>query len=104
MNCKKLEGKNIICMSKNELKDLFEVAGKGFLLEQVSKQGYTLDDFRDNRTKMLEFIKGIKLVQKKEDHEIFSVLFVFSDFYEKDCEIGFELKRGASLNVGLSSL
>ena len=91
-------------MSKNELKGLFELAGKKFLLEQISKQGYRLDDFRGNRAKMLEFIKSIKLVRNKEDHEIFSVLFVFSDFYEKDCEICFELKSGVSLDVEISSL
>lgn len=104
MNCKKLEGKNIICMSKNELKDLFEIAGKRFLLEQISKQGYTLDDFRDNKAKMLEFIKNIELVRNKEDHEIFSVLYVFSDFYEENCEICFELKSGISLDVEINSL
>ncbi len=104
MNCKKLEGKNIICMSKNELKDLFEIAGKRFLLEQISKQGYTLDDFRDDRAKMLEFIKSIELVQNKEDHEIFSVLYVFSDFYDKDSEICFELKSSVSLDVEINSL
>jgi hypothetical protein len=104
VDCKKLEGKNIICVSKNELKDLFEVAGKKFLLEQISKQGYALDDFRDNKAKMLEFVKNIELVRNKEDHEIFSVLYVFSDFYEKDCEICFELRRGVSLDLSINNL
>jgi len=104
VNCKKLEGKNILCMSRNELKDLFKITGRRILSEQISKQGYTLDDFRGNGAKMLEFTKKVELVRNKEDCEIFLVLYVFSNFYEKDCEICFELKNGVSLNIEINNL
>lgn len=94
MYTSKLKNKNIVCFKKEELQNIFSIAKKEKLLEEVKKQGLSLRDLQNDYRKMesLASVIADKTSSDTDDHEIFASIFMFVDFYELGSEICFELK------------
>ena len=86
--------KNIICFDKDELKKLFETPSRKILEEEIRKSGYSSEELMKDKTRMKEVVDRIKLLNDKEDIEIFAALFIYWKFYPKDPKICFLLKTG----------
>lgn len=91
----KLKNKNIVCFAKEELQNIFEIAKKTELSEEIIKQKTSLENLREDYGKMknLADIISAKTSNDRDDHEIFASIFVFVDFYEKGSGICFEVKN-----------
>jgi len=76
------------------LKNIFEVAQKTEFLNEIKKQGISLEDLKNDQNKMenLASIVSDRTSNSRDDHEIFASIFVVADFYESRSEICFELK------------
>lgn len=95
MNISKLKNKNIVCFQKEELQNIFELAKKSELLNEIEKAGVSLDDLRDNFIEIDNLTSTVsnRTSHNRDDHEIFASIFIFVDFYENGSEICFELKN-----------
>ena len=82
MNIYKLKNKNIVCFQKEELKNIFEVAQKTEFLNEIKKQGISLEDLKNDQNKMenLASIVSDRTSNSRDDHEIFASIFVVVDF------------------------
>ncbi len=88
---------NMVCFDQEDLKQLFETPTRKRLAEIISKSNIPSYVLLRDRKKMEEMIKGLKIINDKEDKEIFSVLYHFTKFYGTTCKICFLLKDGVSL-------
>ena len=87
----------MVCFDQEDLKKMFEAPTRRLLAEIVSKAGIPPNVLLQDREKMAEMIKGIKIVNDKEDKEIFSALYHFIKFYGETCKICFLLNDGINL-------
>lgn len=89
------EKEKILCFSKEELTQLFEISHKKRILEEMVKRGISFKDLRHNPSYMEIIADSIskKSSQDKDEHEIFASLFTFLKFYKKDSEVCFEVKE-----------
>jgi len=94
MNITKLSSKNIVCYTKDELKNIFEISKKIELVDEMEKQGISMQSLASDPNKMKTLAGNIseKTLKDTNDHEIFASVFVFVDFYGSGSEICFELK------------
>ncbi len=84
---------NTICFDSFDLKQLFETEGKGRLIREIKKSGYSTEDLLIDESKIHEIVNTVKLVKDKEDVEIFIALYSLFRFYPKESKICFLLKR-----------
>jgi hypothetical protein len=100
----------MICFDSKELKQIFEFIPRQQLVREILKSGYSGKELMNDKTKMEEVVDKVKLVNNKEEKEIFLALYSFSKFYSNECKICFLLNKGTnpknidSLNKLRSSL
>lgn len=81
-----------------ELRKLHKADSLNLMREIMDSKGWSLDSLRKDGAKMLEIVNLSKQKRNnKEDIEIFSALFFFSDFY-KNTKILFPLKSTTNIN------
>lgn len=85
---------NMICFDSEELKQIFAFSPKQQLAKEILKSGYSREELMSDRTKMEEIVDKVKLVNNKEDKEIFLALYSFSKFYSNKCKVCFLLNEG----------
>ncbi len=85
---------NMICFDKAELRAIFEAPSRKQLRETVLKDGHMPIELLLDETKMREIAEKIKIINDKEENEIFCALYVFPEFYKKESKICFLLKDG----------
>ncbi|MDP3985998.1 MAG: hypothetical protein Q8P77_01030 [Candidatus Veblenbacteria bacterium] len=95
MNAIKLQGGNFICLTKNEYLLLFKEQAYRQLVSEMAGRGYTLDDLRDSKEKMIEVSGAVSdMLEKNNDQsELFGAFYVFLNFYGGDSEVCLELKN-----------
>jgi hypothetical protein len=100
INYIKLKNKNIICFSKPELALLFKNAKIDESRQEMRRKGISYDDLRNDKCKILEIatIISSRAVEDKNEHEIFSALYIYLDFFGRDSKVCFELKN--NFNTG----
>jgi len=84
----------MICFDKDELKKLFETPSRKILEAEIQKSGYTSEELMRDKNKMKEVVDRVKLLNDKEDIEIFAALFIYWKFYPKNPKICFLLRNG----------
>lgn len=82
---------NMICFESEDLRSLFEASGRLRLLKEVNQSGYSIDELIESPTKREEISSKFRIIQDKEDLEIFHALYLYLDFYPK-AKICFVLK------------
>jgi len=87
---------NMVCFDNTDLKLLFETRGKSRLLKETIKKGYTADELLADEGKMHEIIDAVKLIEDKEDVELFMTLYILLEFYPGS-KICFSLKDGVNI-------
>lgn len=85
---------NMICFDQEELKDIFEAPSRKQLTEEIQKNNFKPVDFLIDKQKVQKIMSSIKIINDKEDVEIFSALYMFLKFYSKTSKICFVLKDG----------
>ena len=95
-----MNSKNVVSFSKEELSSLFEKARKPEIIKEIVKQNISFGDFESDSQKKHEIAKILsdKISQHRDDHEIFAAIYIFSDFYDTNSEICFELKDNFNTN------
>ncbi|MDO8490250.1 MAG: hypothetical protein Q7S47_02425 [bacterium] len=84
----------MICYEGAELQRLFEAPKRRWIVEEISRRGYSPDALRNDKNKMLEIVSASKLLEDKEEVEIFSALYLFPQFYPDGSKVCFLLKDG----------
>ena len=75
--CKK---ERMICFDLQELKNIFELSPKKIMLEEIIKNKFSFEDTFD-KSKKEKIFSTVKIINDKEDYEIFTALYILSDFY-----------------------
>ena len=90
-----IKKQNIICLTQEELRFMFERFKKNQMLERLAKEGMTLYDLQHNRAEMekLALKMGKEGAKDRDEHEVFAALYVFSKYFDQDCQICFELSN-----------
>jgi hypothetical protein len=95
-----LKSKNgiVACFDRNELESLFKksqiLKGKA----EMAKRGVDYIDLHNSKEKMIEVASAVanETVEDRDDHEIFSVLHMYLDFYPEGSQVCFELENSFS--------
>lgn len=86
----------MICFDPEELKQLFEAPSRQRIREESEKSGYSGFDLLKDQKKMEEISNRVKLINSKEDFEIFCALYVFPVFYKEESKVCFLLNGKAN--------
>jgi len=91
---------NMICFSLMELKQLFKAGYLNKAFSEMRKKGYTLEDLKKDKDKMVEVANDVtsKSIKNKEDVEIFMALTSSIAFFGNDSKICFTLKNNYNVN------
>jgi hypothetical protein len=106
MNILKLHSRIHVCLNRNELLSIFNLAKKRDLLSEMKKNKYTFDEIKNDKEKMIEIasIVSNNMIKNKTEHEIFFSLFILLRFYEETSEVCFEIKDSYNYRRGIPDL
>jgi hypothetical protein len=72
---------NMICFDSADLAKFFEIPGKSKLRNAIIANGYLPEEIITDTSKIEKIISSVKLIEDKEDIEIFAALYLFLKFY-----------------------
>jgi len=84
---------NTICFDSADLEQLFAIEGRVKIAREILKRGYSTKDLLVDENKIYEITNTVKLVEDKEDTEVFAALYCLLEFYPT-AKICFLLKDG----------
>lgn len=87
---------NIICYEKKELEKLFKASMSHKIERKLANLGIPMGALINNFQKIEQLIDGIikRTAQDRDEHEIFFAIYVMSNFYDEEVNIGFKMKSG----------
>ncbi|MEY2665728.1 MAG: hypothetical protein RLZZ480_833 [Candidatus Parcubacteria bacterium] len=83
---------NTLCFDEGDLKHLFESPLRARLAEEVFKRGLSPEELGANPDLMQSIVDSIEVFSSKEDIEIFSAVYMYLNFYQKNSKVCFKLK------------
>lgn len=86
---------NILCFDENDLKQLFELPTRARLAKEVINSGISPEALLADIDKMRAIVNKVKVVNTKEDVEIFSALYIYLRFYSTGSKVCFKLLDSA---------
>jgi hypothetical protein len=92
-----LKKKNMLCLSKEELKSIYKNAKIAELHAEIGKRGYTPEELRADRAKLQEIVDAIHAdsANDKEEIELFIAIFFQLELYPEDSRVCVIMKDGA---------
>lgn len=90
--------KNMLCYDKGDIRSLFESPSRESLYEEVLRTGLSSEEIKNDSDKMNQIVGCVKIINDKEDIEIFSTLYVFLNFYPEGTRVCYLLKDSINPN------
>jgi hypothetical protein len=84
-----------LCFDENDLKQLFELPTRARLAKEVINSGISPEALLTDIDKMRAIVDNVKVINTKEDIEIFSALYIYLRFYNTGSKVCFKLLDSA---------